>query len=150
VKNRPTVTDLAKFSVSDLYEYQAACTAALDEAKTDLVEVTSAIKSRFAAAADELYHDAGKMHGTVNLAAGEGFKVQSDISRTVKWDSEKLKAVAGTLPWDKVSKLFKITFEVPEKTYTALAAVDPDLYEKIEEARQVRYGDMKLTVTKVA
>lgn len=150
MRNRPTVTDLAKFSVSELYEYQTACTAALDEAKTDLAEVTSAIKSRFAAAADELYHDAGKMHGTVNLSAGEGFKVQSDISRTVKWDSEKLKAVAGTLPWDKVSKLFKITFEVPEKTYTALAAIDPDLYEKIEEARQVRYGDMKLTVTKVA
>jgi hypothetical protein len=150
VRNKPTVTDMGKFTVSELYEYQTACVAALEEAKADLAEVTSAIKSRFAFAADELYHEAGKMHGTVNLGTGEGFKVQADVSRTVKYDSEKLKSIAATLPWEKVSKLFKITFEVPEKTYTALAAVDPDLYEKIEEARQVRYGDMKLTVTKVA
>ena len=85
-----------------------------------------------------------KTHGDVTLETPAG-KFKASIDKTVKWDSTKLQNLAATLPWEKVIGIFKIDFSVPEAKYNALKDIEPMLAEKVEDARTVKYGDLKIT-----
>ena len=69
----------------------------------------------------------------------DGVKVKGTIRRTVKWDSERLQAVAATLPADQRG-IFKVDVAVPEKIWDTLSISNPSLAEQLAPAREVKYS----------
>jgi hypothetical protein len=63
----------------------------------------------------------------------------------VKWDSKKLQAVAATMPWEKIEKVFKIEFSVPERTFKAIT--EDKLMELLKPARTVEFSAPKIVFT---
>lgn len=88
-----------------------------------------------------------KQHGTFNAAVTNTVSAKIEVKKTVDWDSAKLMAVAQTLPWERVSAIFKIEFSVSEKIYEGLQAAAPELAKQIESARTVKYGAPKVTLS---
>ena len=85
----------------------------------------------------------GKDHGVARFDH-EGIALKVAANKVVKWDNDKLKAIAAALPWNAVEKLFDIKFSVPELTYKAV--VDEDLLTKLNGARTTRIDPVKVSI----
>lgn len=88
----------------------------------------------------------GKQYGTTTFTFGK-LKLKAEAKKSVSWDSDKLKAIAGSLPWPVVERMFDIEFSIPERVYSGI--VDQELLDKIDAARTTKYGDMKVTLVSV-
>ena len=75
----------------------------------------------------------------------DGVRMTYAMKAKVKWDSKKLQSVAATMPWDKIEKVFKIEFSVPERTYKAIT--EDSLLEAIKAARTVEFSAPKIVFT---
>lgn len=114
----------------------------LARAKSTLAALEAEMDRRMATRATAALAELGKEHGQVGYSHG-GMRFKAEAKKTVKWDSEKLKAVARTMPFAMVERLFKIEFSVPEATYGAI--VDPELLAKINDARTTRIDPIKVS-----
>jgi hypothetical protein len=84
---------------------------------------------------------AGKHDGEMTREI-DGVRMTFAIKPKVKWDSKKLQAVAATMPWEKIEKVFKIEFSVPERTYKSIT--EDALMAAIVPARTVEYSNPKI------
>lgn len=87
---------------------------------------------------------AGKNDGEMTREF-DGVRMTFAIKPKVKWDSKKLQAVAATMPWEKIEKVFKIEFSVPERTFKSIT--EDALMEAIKPARTVEYSSPKVIFT---
>lgn len=137
-------------SLAELLAEQDAAVADMAAAKGRVGRIAQELGFRFAESARQALSQAGKTHGSVTLPLQDGFVAKADTKQTVKWDSDALQAVAQTLPWERVVALFNIKFSMSETTYKGVAAVAPELREKIDAARTTIIGEPAVTLTKVS
>lgn len=86
----------------------------------------------------------GKTDGEVTREF-DGIRMTYAMKPKVKWDSKKLQALASTMPWEKIEKVFKIEFSVPERTYKAIT--EDALLDAVKAARTVEYSAPKVVFT---
>ncbi|CAB4120998.1 hypothetical protein UFOVP4_56 [uncultured Caudovirales phage] len=91
-----------------------------------------------------------KATGTVNIPLQGGMIAKGIIDKKVEWDNDKLMAIAWAMPWERVTKIFKITFSVPERVYDGIRAADEALAAKLDTARTIKVGDPKITLSREA
>ena len=139
---------LARLSLQDIYARRTAAVTEMAHMKAAVDELNAEIQRRFEASAVSAFGQAGKDSGQLKLSLQDGFALECKIDKKVEWDSDKLMAVAQTMPWDRVQAIFKIAFAVPEKIYGGIAAVDPGLKAKIDDARTVKLSPVKVTLVK--
>lgn len=140
--------DLRRASLSELLAAQTGYSAALVTFKSRLDAVKAELANRYGESAKRALGQKQKEHGTGSLPLQDGITAKFKVDREVKWDSDKLMAVAQTLPWERVNALFKIVFSMPEKIYAGVAALSPELREKIDEARTTVIKDPVITLEK--
>lgn len=143
-------TDVSSASIPALYSMQAEFAKQVADARSRLGAVTAELFTRFAASVKATLDQAGKTHGSATLPLQDGFALKTDTKQTVKWDSAQLQAIATTLPWERVVALFKIDFSMSETIYKGVAALSPELREKIDAARTTKIGEPVITLTKEA
>ena len=141
---------LSTLSLADLLAEQDAAALDTAAAKGRALRVSQELQSRFADSAKAALEQAGKTHGAATLPLQDGFIAKADVKQTVKWDSEKLQAIAQTLPWDRVTALFGITFKMSETIYKGVAALSPELRAKIDAARTTVIGEPAIILTRSA
>lgn len=127
-----------------LREQRASILSALEQQKSILAEIDAKITDVLSETARKALAAADKTSGDVTITVVDGLQFKATVPKTVKYDSDRLQQVAATLPWQKTTQLFKIDFSVPEANYKALQKLEPELAAKIEEARTVKYGAMKI------
>jgi hypothetical protein len=110
--------------------------------------VQAELERRLGASAKAAYDQAGKEHGTLSLPLQGGLMAKLDVTKKVEWDSEKLLKLAQTMPWERVTAMFKIVFAVSETTYKGIAVLDGDLKAKIDDARTVKFGQPKIVLVR--
>lgn len=142
--------DYAAASLPQLLAEQGAAAMDVAAAKGRALRLAQELTARFGASAKQALAEAGKSHGSITLAMQDGFAVKADAKQTVKWDSDKLQAVAQTLPWERVIALFGINFTMSETIYKGVAALSPDLRAKIDDARTTTIGEPSIVLTKAA
>lgn len=145
IPNEPTVEDIAIMKLADLYVYQRAVHACLEQAKQEAAAVDGAIAARLKDSVDAAYQQAGKSHGTVRLHGDGDIEIVGNASKKVEWDQGALRDLAAKMDWGTVSHFFKITFSVPEKVYDGLPPDDPRK-AALDAARTVKYGAPKITL----
>lgn len=115
---------------------------ALASSKMALEKLETAMQERQAATATHLLADTGKPDGSLTFTR-DGMKFKAEISKTVKWDNAKLQAVASTMPWTTVERLFDIKFSVPELKFKSI--IDEDLLTKLTDARTTTRSPVKVS-----
>lgn len=111
------------------------------QATARLKELEAQFSERLLGEAAAEFNEAGKGEGEVTFYV-DGVKAIAEARKTVKWDSNKLKALAGDLPWPVVERLFDIKFSMKEATYKAVP--DDALLARINEARTTKVADLKV------
>lgn len=124
-------------SIPELFELQEKAIANLTSAKVEVTNVVTEVARRFAGSISQALTQADKTHGTVSLQLQDGYSVKGDIKQKVDWDSDILMALAQTMPWDRVEKIFKIKFSMSETIYKGLAAASPETVAAVDKARTV-------------
>lgn len=135
------MTDISKLSVSELNAILGNLKESEATIKERIKAVTDELASRVSNEAAALFQAQGKTSGDVTFVV-DGVKLKASVSKTVKWDSDKLKDIASTMPWEAAHRIFDIDLKVPEATFKAIP--DPELVAKLEEARTVKYGEMTI------
>jgi hypothetical protein len=141
---------IEELSLSNLYVLEAGLKYQAERVKIDLAAIAAEYARRLGDSAKRSYEQAGKDSGTLSLELQDGLTAKCDISKKVEWDSAKLQAIAQTMPWERVAAIFKIVFAVPETIYKGIAAADPALKAKLDEARTTKLAPVKITLTKEA
>jgi hypothetical protein len=140
--------DLSRTTLSDLHQLQDGYADGIAALKRRADEVKAELARRYAASAAQALEQQGKDHGSGKLALQDGFVAKYKVDQEIKWDSDALMAVAQTLPWERVVAIFKIAFSVPEKIYAGIAALSPELRQKIDEARTTKIKPAVITLEK--
>ena len=142
--------DYLTATLPQLLAEQDAAALDLAAAKGRALRLSQELAARFGDAAKHALTEAGKSHGAISLPMQDGFVVKADAKQTVKWDSDKLQAVAQTLPWERVVALFGIKFTMSETIYKGVAALSPELRAKIDAARTTTIGEPSIVLTRGA
>lgn len=151
--NQPTDETLLAMPLDDLVSYIKEARGAAREAverannlleapNAELKRINDIIARRFMDQALAAYTAKDKTSGKVTVNFPKDVQLTGDISKTVVWDQDKLKALAATLKWEEVQHYFTIKFSVPEATHKAIPP--GDLRDKMDDARTVKYGDLKI------
>jgi uncharacterized coiled-coil protein SlyX len=114
----------------------------IDAAKAQMDIFNAELRSRFETRLNQALAEQDKKHGQHTFDV-DGVKLTAEVRATVKWDSTKLEAVARTMPWQDVQRVFKVEFSVPEKTFQAIT--DTKLLDQLIDARTVKYSEPKVT-----
>lgn len=140
------MTDIIKSkTTAELQAFAAEIGEAIAFQKATLDNINAELLARYGQRfADELAA-AGKTDGEVSREI-DGVKMTFAIKPKVKWDGKKLEAIAASLPWNVTTKVFKIEFTVPERTFKAMT--DDGLLAKLNEARTVEYSEPKVVFAK--
>lgn len=148
--NQTADMPIENVSIASLLVMQTMAKDATEKAKAATTAVATEIARRYADSVFHSLNQSQKSHGTVSLPLQDGITLKGEIKRTVKWDSEKLQAVAQTLPWERVAAIFKIEFSVPEAIYKGIAALSPELRNKIDAARTTKLAPATASLVKDA
>lgn len=128
-----------------LREQRRQVVAEIERNKAILQQIDDHFAEVLGAGMREMMSTSGKQSGEITWTLEDGSRYKGSVSKTVKYDSDKLQRIASSMPWDKAQNVFKIELSVPEATYQDIRKLDPALAREIEEARTVRYGDIKVT-----
>lgn len=126
--------------LSDLKQRRAEIVAELNAAKAALDDIDQHILAATQSTIEQLFELTGKQGGTVTGEI-EGLKIKGSRSKTVKWDSAKLREIARELDAETFDRLIKMDLSIPERTYDFL---DAEMRAKVDAARTVKYGDLKV------
>jgi hypothetical protein len=141
---------IASLSPADLHVLLADAGLEAAKVKDRIATVQAELNDRFAKSVVKSLADQDKQSGTVNLPLQDGMTVKGVVSKKVDWDSVRLLSIAQSMPWEKVAKLFKIEFSVPEKVYEGISVADEDLKKRLDAARTVTYPAPKITLEKAS
>lgn len=129
-------------SVLELREAASIHQSVIDSAKEQMDTIQTELRKRFQNLLLDALIQQEKQHGQHTFEV-DGVKLTAEITARREWDSDKLKAIARTLPYDEVERLFAIKFTVPEKAYNAVR--DEKLLDQLIDARTVKYSEPKIT-----
>jgi hypothetical protein len=130
--------------LSTLHRHKARLAIEIAAAKATMDIIDAEIARRYGTHVRSAYINAGKEHGTVNLPLEDGWALKASITKRVKYDSTVLMDVAAKMDWGKARTVFKIELSVPEKMYSSLAGLDPELKKAIDVGRTVETGEPKI------
>lgn len=129
-------------TVSDLREAASIHQSVIDSAKEQMDLIQTELRRRFEPVLAKALAEQDKQHGQTTFEA-DGVKLTAEITARRDWDSEKLKAIARSMPYDVVERTFNIKFSVPEKVFAGIR--DEKLLDQLIDARTVKYSDPKIT-----
>jgi hypothetical protein len=139
---------LERASLSDLLDLQEGYAASIATFKARADAVKAELTRRLGMSAIQTLQQKGKDHGSGSMQLQDGIVAKFKVDQEIKWDSDKLMAVAQTLPWEQVNAIFKIAFSIPEKTYAGIASLRPELRAKIDDARTTKIKAPAITLAK--
>lgn len=135
-------TDVKLLTLPQLREEIQNAEARAFAAKSDLDFLLNELNSRLSHEAATLFQNAGKQAGDITFITNDGVKLKASVSKTVSWDNDKLQVIASSMDWAAAQRIFDISFKVPEATFKAIP--DVELVAKLEAARTVKYGELKI------
>jgi hypothetical protein len=138
-------TDYTKQSTAELRALFADLTETINAQKAMISAINAELLARYGSAFAGQLQALGKNDGSLSDER-DGVKLTYDVEKKVKWDNEKLKAIAATMDWATASRVFKIEFAVPESVYKAIP--DVDLVKRLNEARTVTIKEPTITFAK--
>ena len=141
-KTAPAVKPVEQLTIADLREAAARHATVIDSAKEQMDIIQTELRRRFEASFKDALAQQEKQHGQHTFEV-DGIKLTAEITARREWDSDKLKAIARTMPYDRVERLFAIKFSVPEKVFAGVR--DEKLLDQLIDARTVKYTDTKIT-----
>ena len=110
------MTDIIKTkTTAELHAFASEISEAIAFQKATLDSINTELLARYGDLFKAELASAGKQEGEVSREI-DGVKMTFAIKPKVKWDGKKLEAIASTLPWATVTKVFKILQVISQPT----------------------------------
>lgn len=140
-KTKPAANAPETMTLAELRDILATQNAVISSAKERIEAVNAELRNRFQQRLLDSLTESNRQAGQHTFDE-EGIKLTGEVKATVKWDSAALEAVAQSMPYDQVKRVFKIDFSVPEKTYKEASE---ELRLALNAGRTVKYSEPKIT-----
>jgi hypothetical protein len=141
--------DLSNLSLAEIAKLRENEAAELNVVKALLANIDDEIAKRLKPTADAAYAAAQKDTGKVTLdVESPGYVASAERDKKVVWEQERMRAIAGGIPWAEANHWFTFKIEMTEAKFKSLPP--GDLRTLVEEARTVIPGDTKVSLKKIA
>jgi predicted TIM-barrel fold metal-dependent hydrolase len=125
----------------ELIAQRKALAARMNNIKSEIADIDAALAHVAWPAMEERLLMKNADYGDYKLTV-EGIEIQGTIRKTVKWDNEKLKAIAAKLP--DAHLLIKADLSMPEENFRKIEAAKHPLLGEIILARQVKLSPFSI------
>jgi len=132
---------LSDYTIDELAADIASIEAVIAEQTGWLADRNAELANRFSGALSNKLNKNTALSGSLEV---DGHKIKGSISKSVKWDSDKLQRMASIMGWDEIQHYFKITFSMSETVFKGM--LPGPLQEEMAAARTVKYGDLKVSL----
>jgi hypothetical protein len=139
---------LERASLSELLQLQDGYTSGVASLKARLDAVKASCPGRYAESAKQALKQKGKEHGSGSLSCRIGFAAKYDVEAGSEVGQRGAHGDRSDAALGARRRLFKIVFSVPEAIYKGIAAVAPELREKIDAARTTKIKPPAVTLVK--
>jgi len=129
--------------ITKLRDRIAEITNSIALLKAEQEKIQAALLAQYGHQFAQALADNGKQYGDITREV-DGVKLTYSVKAKVKWDNDQLAHIASSLPWEMTSKIFKIEFSVPERTFKAMT--DQKLVDRLTDARTVEYSEPKISI----
>ena len=129
--------------ITKLRDRIAEITNSIALLKAEQEKIQAALLAQYGHQFAQALADNGKQYGDITREV-DGVKLTYSVKAKVKWDNDQLANIASSLPWEMTSKIFKIEFSVPERTFKAMT--DQKLVDRLTDARTVEYSEPKISI----
>jgi hypothetical protein len=127
----------------ELIAQRKALAARINNIKGEIADIDAALAHIAWPAMQERLLIKNSDYGDFKLNV-DGVELQGAIRKTVKWDNEKLKAVAQKLP--DAHMIMKAELSIPEENFRKLESLNHPLLGEITLARQVKFSPFSIKV----
>jgi predicted TIM-barrel fold metal-dependent hydrolase len=127
----------------ELIAQRKALAARISNIKSEIEDIDAALAHIAWPAMQERLLIKNAEYGDYKLNV-DGVEIQGTIRKTVKWDNDKLKAVAAKLP--DAHTVIKAELSIPEENFKKLEATNHPMLGEIILARQVKLSPFSIKV----
>jgi predicted TIM-barrel fold metal-dependent hydrolase len=127
----------------ELIAQRKALAARISNIKSEIEDIDAALAHIAWPAMQERLLIKNAEYGDYKLNV-DGVEIQGTIRKTVKWDNDKLKAVAAKLP--DAHTVIKAELSIPEENFKKLEATNHPMLSEIILARQVKLSPFSIKV----
>lgn len=125
--------------IEELVAMRGAIADKMQCLKSELSDVDSAIAHIAAPSMDDKLQTMKKTYGSFKLSV-DGVALQCEIRKTVRWDSDKLKAAASKIDAGDAAAIFTVALSVSEERMKDLEELEHPAIGEILLARTVTYS----------
>lgn len=115
---------------------------AIADCQQELKQIESEILRRYRGTLDKILQERQQEHGEATIEVDD-VKLKLGITKTVSWDSEKLKEIAADLDPELQARLFSVKVTIPERQWDLVSETDTG--KTLLAARTVKYSEPKVS-----
>jgi hypothetical protein len=115
--------------------------SAISDCQAELKQIESEILRRYRGTLDKILSERHQEYGDATIEVDD-VKLKLGISKTVSWDSEKLKEIAATLDPELQATLFNVKVSIPERKWDDISHTQEGRI--LATARTVKYSEPKV------
>lgn len=134
-------------TVKELVDARADAESTIKTAKLFVTAIDEQLAKLAEPAMNATLEKAGKTYGSLRITV-DGEKLQGEIKRTVKWDSDALKLIADRLPEADAAVIFTVTLSISDESLAALEECEHPALGEILCARSVKLSPFSVKPVK--
>lgn len=113
----------------------------INELKQEVNAINDIITRQCLAEVTESYDQSGKASGQISIKR-DGIKLSGERKKNVKWDSEKLAAIAEDMTSEQRADYLKTSVRMDEKVFNQIP--DGEFKDALIDARTVTVGELTI------
>lgn len=133
------ITNLPLTKLRDMVE---SLSTAVADCEAELKQIESEILRRYRGTLEKVLSERHQEYGDATLEVDD-VKLKLGISKTVTWDSNKLKEIAAELDPELQATLFSVKVSISERKWDEVHATP--VGKALSKARTVKYGEPKVS-----
>jgi hypothetical protein len=134
---------ISNLPLPKLRDMAASLMGAIADCEAEMKQIESEILRRYRGTLEKVLAERKQEHGEATFEV-EDVKLKLGISKTVSWDSDKLKEIAADLDPELQATLFNVKITIPERKWDEVSTTP--VGKTLATARTVKYGEPKVKI----
>jgi hypothetical protein len=133
---------ISNLPLTKLRDIAERISSAIADCQAELKQIESEILRRYRGSLEKVLQERHQQHGEAIIEVDD-VKLKLGITKTVSWDSDKLKEIAADLESELQATLFNVKITIPERTWDEVSSTPAG--KLLAAARTVKYSEPKVS-----
>jgi len=133
---------ISNLPLTKLRDIAQSISSAIADCEAELKQIESEILRRYRGTLEKVLQERHQQHGEATIEVDD-VKLKLGITKSVSWNTEKLKEIAAELDPELQATLFSVKISIPERTWDEISPTPAG--KLLAAARTVKYSEPKVS-----